>query len=210
MTGPLRAARASVFALACLGISAAGHAWMSGRPVPATAMAPGFVLAFALGFTAARRRRGLVPISALMLAGELALHLLFTAAQHTGTGAGAAMPGMADMPGMTMPGTPTASSANGVPMAAMAGHGTLGMVAVHAAAGLAGAWWIHRGELALFAILRIAADEAAALFLPPARPPVPSPAASRQPCVPRVCPVCAYPEPLAHVLVRRGPPRLAG
>jgi hypothetical protein len=216
-TGRMRAVRACVFAAACLGVSAAGHVWMSGRPVPAGALLLGFALVFAVALAVAGRRRGLLSISALMLAGEAGLHLLFSLGQ-VGSGA-ASMPGMA-MPGMAAPGMPDmpgmsmASTSVGVmPMSTVAGHGTAGMIAVHLAAGLASAWWLHRGERAFFGLLSWMRGKAADLL------PCAALHAAPQPVVGRLEPhpvtgsrAPARHEPLTHVLVRRGPPqsRLAG
>jgi hypothetical protein len=215
-TRPMRTARAAVFAVACLGVSAAGHVWMSGRPIPVTVLVPGFALVFAVALAVAGRSRGFPLIAGLMLAGEAGLHLLFSAAQHSGAGTGtAAMPGMSGISGMTMPGmsisgmsmpgmpnTPTAPGL--VPMTAVAGAG---MVAVHAVAGLICAWWLHRGECAFFALLAWLLGEAAAVLLPPAAHAGVRFVLTRPGMrILRVRRRHTYPEPLLHVLVRRGPP----
>lgn len=206
-TRPMRVVRASVFAATCLAVSAAGHVWMSGRQVPAAVLVPGFVLVFTVALAAAGRARGLLPIAGLMLAGEAGLHLLFSAAQ---AGAGtAAIPDMASMPDMAnMPGMRTAPATAGLmPMTAVAGHSAAGMLAVHVAAGLASAWWLHRGERAFFTLLSWMLEEAAAL-LPTALGVAPRPVRSSPGPRPALASrMCVYPEPLVHILVRRGPPR---
>lgn len=211
-TRPMRVARASVFATMCLGISAAGHTWMSGRPVPAAVLVPGFALVFAVALAAAGRSRGFPPIASLMLAGEAGLHLLFSAGQ-TSTGM-TATPGMAPMPGMVMPGMPNMPGMDMAPATAglvpMSPVGAAGMVAVHAAAGLACAWWLHRGERAFFALVSWVIEEAVAL-LPialGATPPHSVPSRPGLRCAPDSR-VSAYPEPLIHILVRRGPPQVS-
>lgn len=213
-TRPMRVARASVFAAACLGVSAAGHTWMSGRPVPAAALAAGFPLVFGLALAAAGRPRRFPSIAALMLAGEAGLHVLFSAVQRADAFTSAmSVPAMPNMPGMPMPAGPhptapvTAGAATMAAMGATARFGTPGMLGVHVGAGLACAWWLYRGERAFFTLLAWILEQAAASLLPSATPdagpgPVPSPPGPP----PHVSTRLAYPELLAHILVRRGPP----
>jgi hypothetical protein len=207
----LRGARAAVFAVACVGVSAAGHTWMSGSAVPVWALAVALLATGIAGYAAAGRRRGFGPIAGLMLGGELGLHMLFSAAQQAAGGTAPtmpAMPGMAampGMPGMQMPsGVPGASGAGS--MAWMTAHGSAGMIAVHAAAGLLSAWWLWRGEAAVFRLLGVLAHYALPRLVP-ARPHAPALAehtratpADRGGHAPVGCPL------LAHVVVRRGPP----
>jgi hypothetical protein len=195
----LRGARAAVFAAMCVGLTAVGHVWMSGRAVPLWALALAFAALIAAGYALAGRQRGFLPISALMLAGELALHELFCLAQGAGKAASAAVSasasatasipplpkflsgpvvplsdwicgmgawksgsGMAAMPGMPagVTGSSGASGSLGARLAAdvmMTGHGDVGMIVVHAIAGLICAWWLWRGEAAVFQLLRLLA-----------------------------------------------------
>jgi hypothetical protein len=171
--GPLlRAARAAVLAALCAALTAAGHVWMSGRGLPWWALALAFAAVGAAGYALAGRQRGLPTICGLMLAGEWGLHLLFTAAQGPAPispmqravdAATAALPASArglpvsdwvcgGMDGAGMGGAGSGTSAR-LAAALMAGHG-LGMLAAHAAAGLLCAWWLWRGESALFRLLR--------------------------------------------------------
>jgi hypothetical protein len=219
----LRGVRAAVFAVACVGVSAAGHVWMSGGSVPVWALLIAVLGTGCAAYAAAGRQRGIGPIAGLMLAGELVLHLLFTAAQHsaaTGTGM-PAMPGMPPMPAMIMP-HPVPASAwlcgganaaagtgmSGTPMsmAWIPGHGPAGMIAVHAVAGLLCAWWLRRGEAATFRLLRALAFFAVVLpaLLWPGSAPVPGTA--------EVLPVVDGPRTparrrlLGYAVIRRGPP----
>lgn len=185
----LRGTRAAVFAVACVGVSAAGHVWMSGAAIPAWALALALVVVGGAGYAVAGRQRGFAPIAGLMLAGELGLHLLFAAAQKTGDGgAMPSMPGMPDMPGMTsMPGMvmphPVPAAAwlcghgkaglgmDGVSpaplssMGWMSAHHSAGMIAVHVVAGVLCAWWLWRGEAAAFRLLRALAQFAVPLLV---------------------------------------------
>lgn len=222
---PLRGARATVFAVACVGVSAAGHVWMSGAAVPAWALLAALLAVGGAGYALAGRQRGFASIAGLMLAGELGLHLLFTAAQHAGVAASSSMsgmPGMPPMPGMIVshpvpaaawlcgggktglggPGSQTVSSS----MASMSAHGAVGMIAVHVAAGLLCAWWLRRGEIAVFRLLRVLARFAAPLLVivwPGARMvldfsfSVPNHRGERAPTYRRL---------LVDAVVRRGPP----
>ena len=207
----LRGARAAVFAVACVGVSAAGHTWMSGSAVPGWALAVALLATGVAGYASAGRRRGFGPIAGLLLAGELGLHVLFSAAQHAAGGAAPAMPGMAGMPampgmaGMQMPsGVPTAPGAGS--MAWMAAHGSAGMIAVHAVAGAVCAWWLWRGEAAVFRLLGTFAHYALPRLLTvwPTAPVLaehtranPGDRGGHAPAG------CLF---LAHVVVRRGPP----
>ena len=207
---PLRAGRAAVFAVACTGVSAAGHVWMSGEAIPAWAVLAALIAAVVAGYGLAGRQRGFASIAGLMLAGELGLHLLFGWAQHAVYAAAGAsgMPSMSGMPGMAASGAAAGSAGSATWMSA---HGSAGMVAVHAAAGLVCAAWLHRGEVALFrllvAIARFAFAPLAALA---AREPgrvIPAAAAHFSPFAedreigPR------RHRRLSHAVVRRGPPR---
>lgn len=233
---PLRAARAAVFAAVCVGLSAAGHVWMSGRGIPWWSAALALAVLGGLGYALAGRQRGLVPIAALMLAGEAAQHLLYTAAQGAAPATAmqrraaetfAALPpsarriplgdwicGMPGMPGMAgMAGTSGMAGMDSGSLSArlaanlMAGHG-IGMIAAHGAAGLLSAWWLWRGETAVFRMLRSAAALAFPLFtvLWPAIVPVPDFVRAGEP-VGEGLPARAL-LVLSTAVVRRGPPHL--
>lgn len=194
----LRAARAVVFAAACVGVSAGGHVWMSDATIPAFALLAAVLTATVAGYGLAGRERGFAPIAGLMLAGELGLHVLFTWAQHT---TAASTPTTSAMAGM---GTPVAMD----PMPGwMSAHGCVGMVAVHAAAGLVCAWWLWRGETAVFRLLRTLAHRAV-LLLVSLLSPLPSVIADRAAAVPdrRHARTPAATRLLVHAVVRRGPP----
>jgi hypothetical protein len=229
----LRLLRASVFAVACVGLSAVGHVWMSGRPVPGWALFTAVGVMFAAASALAGRRRGFPVIAGLMLAGELGLHGLFTPAQAaaapvridgvagvavssggvlTGSPAGSVPTGMTGMPMGDMPGmpgmggmTPSAGPLMGVLM----GHGQVGMVAVHVAAGLLCAWWLHRGERIVFGLLMwllwYGATPLRLLAAAPLAVPRPRAGMSVLPGPDRV----GYPRPIAYAIVRRGPPQVS-
>jgi hypothetical protein len=178
-----------VFAAMCVGLTAAGHVWMSGRAVPLWALALAFAVLIAAGYALAGRQRGFLPISALMLAGELTLHLFFALAQGSvrAASATASVPPLPKfLSGRAVPlsdwicgmgawksGMAVGSGGTSEPIGARlaadvmmtAGHGTVGMVAAHAVAGLICAWWLGRGEAAVFQVLRWLAVLAAPALL---------------------------------------------
>lgn len=79
----LRGVRAAVFAAACVGVSAAGHVWMSRTPAAAWALVVAVLAVGGAGYALGGRQRGFASIAGLMLAGEAGLHLLFSSAQRT-------------------------------------------------------------------------------------------------------------------------------
>ena len=226
----LRGARAAVFAAVCVGLTTAGHVWMSGDAVPLWAVALAFAALATLGYLLAGRQRGFLPISALMLVGELGQHLLFVSAQGP-TAATASAASAAET--TSIPALPAFLSGRIVPASAwicgmgksnmtaagpgsraarlasdlMTSHGAAGMVAVHVVAGLLCAWWLRQGEAGVFRLLRTLATLAAPalLLIWPAALVVPNllrTRLSRHGFVLR-----CYNQLLSTVVARRGPPR---
>lgn len=218
----LRGTRAAVFAAVCVALSAAGHVWMSGRGIPPWSLALAFAVVAGCGYALAGRQRGLVSICALMLAGEWAQHLLYTAAQGPAPLSAmqqrmlqtyAALPPsarripLADwICGMT--GMDAGSLSARLAAELMAGHG-FGMIAVHGVAGLLSAWWLWRGESASYCLLRWVSAHAVPLpaLVWLAAAPVPDEPATRLGAVPAEE---RFPARslllLSAAVVRRGPP----
>lgn len=153
-------ARAAVFAAVCTLLAAAAHRSMSASAIPAAVMVPAVavVFCFARVATACRGERRLASIALLVGGSQLGLHLLFEAAQvHDALGAGsgmASMPGMSGMAGMDgMPGMAYPAGVSGA--VGTSGPGllgtTYGMTIAHVLAASVTAWWLRRGEAALFA-----------------------------------------------------------
>jgi hypothetical protein len=218
----LRGTRAAVLAAVCVALSAAGHVWMSGRGIPPWSLALAFALVAGCGYALAGRQRGPVPIGALMLAGEWAQHLLYTAAQGPAPLSAlqqrmlqtyAVLPPSARriptadwICGMTGMGSGSLSTRLAADL--MAGHG-FGMIAAHGAAGLLSAWWLWRGESAAFRLLRWASAHAVALpaLVRFAAAPVPDEPAARLGAAPAEVRVPARSLLLlSAAVVRRGPP----
>ncbi|TNM31012.1 hypothetical protein [Streptomyces sedi] len=217
-TSGIRVLRAAVFAALCVALSAGAHVLVSGRPLPAPAVAMVALGVFALAWAlAGEGERGFASIAALLVPTQLAADTVFTAGQGACYGPGAtATPGPLRVFGLDVVcaggdvGTPlTRLFAGGhQPLADAPGSasGPWLLLAAHVAVGLAAAGWLRGGERAVGRLLRAAG---AATFRPlivawacvarrteePGRPARVSPRPQR-PTTP----------PLVHSLPRRGPP----
>ncbi|RRQ73524.1 hypothetical protein CQW39_29770 [Streptomyces griseofuscus] len=185
--GWCRAARAGVFAAACVLLAALGHAAMSGTPVPWWAMAAGALGIGAAGWLLAGRERGRVSIVAVVTAAQVVLHETFSLAQesasgsmtmsHGGppTGAGAMHMGsmgsmdMGSMGSMRMDMGSAGHALHGMAgpgplhdMAGMSGAASVGMFAAHFLAAVLCGLWLAYGERAVFRVLRATATWLAA------------------------------------------------
>lgn len=155
--GSLRLARAAIFAALCVGLSAAGHVWMSGDVIPLWSVGLAFGVLTASGYVLARRQFGFVAISALMLLGELGQHYLFAAAQ--GPMVDQQVPALPQFVSGRV--VPASAWICGMPHSAAMNRGAVGgfggMVAAHIVAGLVAAWWLRCGDAAVFRMLRVLA-----------------------------------------------------
>ncbi|MFC9089177.1 hypothetical protein [Nocardiopsis dassonvillei] len=187
---PCRPLRAGVFTLVCASVSAHGHALGSGHDVPLAGLLLGCAAVLGVSWAAAGRRYGPVMLVGWMLWGQLALHVAFSYTQNTGRDQSAH----------------GAHSADAVTHSALSGWQ---MIAVHVLAALVSAWWLHRGENALFAFLRFMALTLLPLLLvlgwgpvPPVRAGGPGRWNDERP--PSLLPY------LRHTRVLRGPPSPLG
>ncbi|WP_340559541.1 hypothetical protein [Streptomyces sp. GSL17-111] len=90
----LRLLRAAVFTAACVALSSAGHVLAAGATLPVWTFGVAAALVFALALPLAGRERSLPGIAAALAAGQLGLHLLFSAAQvHATPASGGEPPG---------------------------------------------------------------------------------------------------------------------
>ncbi|MFJ4962571.1 hypothetical protein ACIP6P_08925 [Streptomyces sp. NPDC088729] len=89
----LRLMRAAVFAAACVVLSAGGHAFAAGAPVPAWTLLAGFLGVLAVATALAGRERSLVSIAGALAGGQVALHVLFASGGHGAAPAAAAPDG---------------------------------------------------------------------------------------------------------------------
>ncbi|MEV4393127.1 hypothetical protein [Nonomuraea sp. NPDC049607] len=171
----LRLSRAVVFATVCGFVSAAGHLLAGGGAVPLWGCALGVLAALAAAVLIDGRERGPAAVLAATTVTQLVLHQLF---EHLAPAAGPA---------------------------AGHGHPAPAMALVHLTVAALTAWWLYRGERALWLMIRLYAAPPPVIGLlllapvevtiPPRRPPahadVPTPT-GRIAC---------------RTLTRRGPPR---
>ncbi|WP_371480233.1 hypothetical protein [Kitasatospora sp. NBC_00315] len=246
----LRLARAVPFALLCTLTAAAGHALTGGGDVAVPALAAGFAGVLVLAAVLAGRERPLAAIATALGAGQLALHALFhgfgahaTAMDGMRRGGSGAMT-MPEVAGRllcneghpgTLVGLPGGTSAEQLisdagldPQSYAAAPwwqgGVLGlspaMFAGHLAAALVAGWWLRRGEVALWRLVRLTAAAAQewaaplrtafALLVTLLRGLLGAPGTALRPYGPGEgnlrLPVAAA---LRHSVVRRGPPAAA-
>lgn len=157
----LRAARAAVFAALCVLVGAVGHDAFSVGAIPLWASAVGGGAVFLAVAPLTGRERGLPTILVLMAAVQLGLHQLFTAAQsgadHMSMPMAMAMPprgefwcGHSEPAGVTEAMRNVAMPTTAAPHHSMTG----GMLAAHIVAALVAAWWLRRGEAAVWSLAR--------------------------------------------------------
>jgi hypothetical protein len=183
----LRVGRAGVFAAVCVALAAAGHTIASHALVAPWALAAGFAGVAAPAVMLAGHERSLPTILGSLLGGQFMLHVLFSAAR-TGP-------------------SPAAHAGHGHLITTAVGHSGMGMTLAHYAAAIMAAWWLRRGERAVWTLARqvaaLAARPARALLhaarTPPAIEPLHLP-------VPAMAPLWPVRELLRHTVLRRGPP----
>ncbi|MDX3325503.1 hypothetical protein PV405_12630 [Streptomyces sp. ME02-6979-3A] len=79
----MRLLRTAVFTAVCVVLAAAGHGFAAGAGVPGWTLLAGFAGVFAVAALLAGRERTLLPITAGLAAGQVALHVLFGLGRHT-------------------------------------------------------------------------------------------------------------------------------
>jgi hypothetical protein len=188
-----------MFAAVCVVLAALGHVLMSGRHVPAWALAAGLAATAVAGWSLAGRERGLPLIVTLVVATQAALHSAFSLAQPA-----AGQPASMDMGSMRMSVTDSMDMTH---MSAGTAGGTSspGMLTAHLLAALLCGLWLAHGERAAFRVLRAVATRLAAplrllraLPVPPHRPRL-RPGRARSDRAPRLL-------LLVHAITSRGPP----
>jgi hypothetical protein len=175
-----RTARAIVFAAVCVALATTGHIMVSHAPVPLLAVAAGLAGLTAVAAALAGTERSLATILAGLLGGQFLLHVLFAAAQH----------------GQHL--------AHAHPAPAAPAGGTA-MTAAHVAAAAVSAWWLRRGERAVWELAGKVVTVAVRLVYALVSAPAPlSPPSRRHPrALPLPGPSGAI---LRYTVVRRGPP----
>jgi hypothetical protein len=146
--GDVRALRAAVFTVVCVLLATAGHGMSAGvMPAPAAVLAGGS-LTLLLAARLAGRERSLVEILAGVFTAQLGVHLLYLSAAAPDQG-------------------PRTAHEHAAAYVAVHAHHASGpfMLLAHAVAGLVAAWWLRRGEVALWEMCRRLAAVAALPFL---------------------------------------------
>ncbi|MCF3129330.1 hypothetical protein [Streptomyces olivochromogenes] len=188
----VRSLRAAVFAAVCVLLAAAGHGLAMGAMPPLWADGVGFLVVFVAGWLLGGRERSLAGIGAAMLVTQAGLHVAFDAARPAAPISGHAMR-MAAMHGHTMAAVVTRPHA-------LTAHATV----AHVLAALLASWWLRRGEVALWSLLRRAVACVPGLVAWWRDTPLPV-----SPERPRPVPVVVVPArrlPIRHAVSRRGPP----
>jgi hypothetical protein len=122
----LRLSRAVVFATVCGAVSAGGHALAGGGLVPFWVYLAGVLAAFGLAYLIDGRERGAAAVLVATVSTQMVLHRLF---EWLAPGTGAD-------PAHAHPAAP-------------------GMALVHLTVAALTAWWLHRGERALWLMIRL-------------------------------------------------------
>jgi hypothetical protein len=196
----VRGLRAAVFAVVCVLLAAAGHRLGTGVDPPRWADGAGFLGVFGAGWGLGVRERSQRGIGAVVLGTQGTLHLGFEAAA-----------GPSAVPDAVGGGTHRhlARTSRLLGGAVEHAHEMLTPVtAAHLLAALVAAWWLRRGEAAVWGLLRQAADAVPPagglwrLAVPVALPASPggAPRASVRLGMPRQA-------LLRHSVTGRGPPR---
>ena len=150
-----RVARSAALAAVCVLLAAVGHVLASRAALPQSTVLQAWIAALAVGFGFARRERDLPSIAAFVLATQAVLYVWFQAAQVDHPVARCAAVTKLP-PGLTVPemcGTAVPSWAQ-----------TALLIGSHVVAALVCAWWLRRGEAALFVLGRLALDFGRALL----------------------------------------------
>lgn len=178
--GLLREARALVFVLVCLSLSAALHSWAHDGPPPLVALLAGTGLVIPVAMLMTGRQRGLPVIAAGLAVTQAGLHGLFTIVP------------------------------SGDAHAMMATPAPRMMLAAHVVAGGLTALWLYAGEVAVWRLVRRLTRRLPSFLvlfvLAALRVPAPAPRRFRARLAEIATPL---PEPSwLRSVVRRGPPRL--
>ncbi|MFC3965113.1 hypothetical protein [Nocardia jiangsuensis] len=86
----VRVCRATVFALLCVALAAAGHGYAAGTPVPGSTTVSALLAVAAVAWVVADRERGPIAIGGGLLGGQAVLHLWF-GVEHGAHGGAAGM-----------------------------------------------------------------------------------------------------------------------
>lgn len=201
----MRWLRAAVFSAVCAALSALAHGVASGAGPPWWSLAAGWLLLLGPAVPAAGRERSRPAIVAMLLCGQMILHAVYSFGQ-----CGAAAGPSGDAPSVHAAG----------------GHSALAglmpdpaMFLAHLACAFVLGWVVHRGERAVWRLVRTSSRTAGAVTAPLAAllAAVFAPLVRALPADPRIRPPDrSRSEPprgetvlLDHAVIRRGPPVVA-
>ena len=217
----LAVARALLFTLFAVVLSSGSHVLLTDEPLPWPTILAAGLGAFALALLLGRRERSYAGIAALLIPLELGLDTLFTDGQascYRATDGGPLLGPWHSVNSLLFCGN--AGQAGGALRTAPALTGQVGhgitpwlVLAAHLLIGLIAAWWLRRGEIAAYRLVRATGAylrhlgaplrRALRLLLAALRAPAPLPRPERRP--PLRIDAAAAPL-LRFVLARRGPP----
>ncbi|MEU6064278.1 MULTISPECIES: hypothetical protein [Streptomyces] len=204
----VRSLRAAVFAAVCVLLAAAGHGFATGDMPPVWVDDAGFVGVFLAGWLLGGRERSLPGIGAVMLATQAGLHIAFDVVQpHAAVSAHGTRPASMGSHADAAVGHAHGLFAPASDALAHVHEMSTPVTAAHLLAALVASWWLRRGEVALWSLLRRAATLVPSLAVVRwrgARVPLPAPPGG---------PVRTHAEAvplrqllLRHAVRRRGPP----
>jgi hypothetical protein len=168
---PLRLVRASAFAAVCVALACLGHLTASGEPMAPWAVGTGFLAVLGVATLLTGHERSLSTIAGGLVGGQFALHTLFVTSQ-----------------------------CHPHPVVVDSSGSWAGMSTAHLLAAVAAAWWLRRGERAVWALARRAWIRPLVLSDGSRTAVEPVPAVHRATATPPAVTLLRY------VHVRRGPP----
>ncbi|MEU6783267.1 hypothetical protein ABZ912_29085 [Nonomuraea angiospora] len=171
----LRLVRAVVFATVCGAVSAGGHALAGGGLVPFEVYLAGVLAALGLAYLIDGRERGPVAVLVATVGTQMLLHQLFERL------------------------TPAAEAGPAH------GHPAPGMALVHLTMAALTAWWLHRGERALWLLIRLYGAPRLIVPLPAAAVPAGAVRPSWRPVTPYLTAYAG--RTVSGAILRRGPPQ---
>ncbi|MEV4360506.1 hypothetical protein ACWEPL_55050 [Nonomuraea sp. NPDC004186] len=171
----LRLVRAVVFATVCGAVSAGGHALAGGGLVPFEVYLAGVLAALGLAYLIDGRERGAVAVLVATVGTQMLLHQLFERL------------------------TPAAEAGPAH------GHPAPGMALVHLTMAGLTAWWLHRGERALWLMIRLYGAPRLIVPLPAAAVPAGTARPSWRPVTPYLTAYAG--RTVSGAILRRGPPQ---
>ncbi|MEZ0070386.1 hypothetical protein ABIA32_006439 [Streptacidiphilus sp. MAP12-20] len=215
----LRILRAVVFAAVSVLLSAGARLLVTGQPLPLDLVLVAFTITLGAALMLGAAERRYWAIAAVLVPLQVAMNALFNAGQQSCPPGPGVSGGLGGWPGVlacgggsVRPGLLGMASETPRALVSLTG-GQLGLLlAVHLVLALVAAWWLRRGEAAVFAVLRAIAVTTwpgIAALLVWLCAPFALPEAPRWPIPPADVPPFGSQDALLSAVSRRGPPALA-